>query len=246
MLFTNRSKFISKKSSVSSYCCWFIVAFIFIYLIGAGIFFSNNSKRIFDVKISNEKIVLENEQISTRIIPKVMSSPDGNYPVYNNLLNIIENWNPDNPEIPVDFVETLQHFNYSDPVERAYAEKFRNAELPFKVYDVPELNSVIHKWNDDYLSSVMEKNLRVEKSKDNHFMYFKASPRKKFKDWAPPQEVLTLSFDNWLQRAKQADIEKLDHDAEHYYLTIGSTSRYDQTFFNSGFYFYYMYFLFTN
>jgi hypothetical protein len=54
---------------------------------------------------------------------------------YDSLLNIVTNWGPDNPEIPATFKESLQHFNYSNPIERDIAYKFRDAEIPFKVYE---------------------------------------------------------------------------------------------------------------
>jgi hypothetical protein len=51
--------------------------------------------------------------------PSVQSDLDlKSYPVYDTLLNVIRKWNPDViPETPFHFVETLQHFNYSDPTE---------------------------------------------------------------------------------------------------------------------------------
>jgi hypothetical protein len=35
------------------------------------------------------------------------------------------------------------------------AVKYRNAELPFKVYDVPEFDYVVNRWSDAYLSDVL-------------------------------------------------------------------------------------------
>ena len=59
------------------------------------------------------------------------------YPLYKSLLSIVEAWNPDDPDPPTQFEETLQHFNYSNLYERQLAEQYRNAELPFKIYNVP-------------------------------------------------------------------------------------------------------------
>jgi hypothetical protein len=73
--------------------------------------------------------------------PKMIDSPT-HYPLYKPLLDIIREWNPDDPEIPSSFTETLQHFNYSCPVEREIAAKFRDAEVPFKLYDIPNVNEV--------------------------------------------------------------------------------------------------------
>lgn len=65
--------------------------------------------------------------------PIIPSPPSDHELPYDNLLNVVEKWNPDDPEIPADFKEVLQQFNYSNPVERAMAEKYRNAEIPFKM-----------------------------------------------------------------------------------------------------------------
>jgi hypothetical protein len=34
------------------------------------------------------------------------------YPIFQPLLDVVKNWNPDNAEHPASFQETLQHFNY--------------------------------------------------------------------------------------------------------------------------------------
>ena len=170
------------------------------------------------------------------VYPTLSMQPPENYPVYRNLLDVVTEWNPDIPDIPAVFTETLMHFNYSNPVERAAAEKYRDAELPFKVYDVPDIDEVTNKWTDEYLIEKMSTKLRVEKSEDNHFMYFKSAGRKKIKGWEPPQEVLSQSFTAWLQKAHSADSKKLGADKEHFYLTVGTGSPHDKKFFSHGMY----------
>ena len=86
-----------------------------------------------------------------------MEPPETGYPVYASLLETVSRWNPDDPEPPTTFKETIQRFNYSDELERSYAEKFRNAELPFKIYDIPNVLEVTRKWNDEYLKQKMPK-----------------------------------------------------------------------------------------
>jgi hypothetical protein len=49
-----------------------------------------------------------------------------------------------------------QVFNYSDPFERAVAAKYRDAEVPFKVYGVPDVEAVTQKWTDEYLLKHMD------------------------------------------------------------------------------------------
>ena len=62
---------------------------------------------------------------------------DSSYLQLTNLWEIVQRWNPDNVSMPVPFRETLAVLNYSDPHERSLAEAYRNAEVPFKIYDVP-------------------------------------------------------------------------------------------------------------
>ena len=147
--------------------------------------------------------------------------PQDGYPVYNSLMNIVETWNPDIVEPPTTFVETLQHFNYSDPAERAVAAKFRDAELPFKIYNSPEIDHVVDLWTDEYLTEQLDgKHAHVEKSDNNHFMYWTAKNGRwgKLANWVPPTEIISdMSFPDWLQLAKLADQNKLKNDSIHYY-----------------------------
>ena len=66
------------------------------------------------------------------------ASINASYPAFEPLLDILTRWPPDDPNIPTIFTESLMHFNYSNLLERSAAEAYRNKELPFKVYDVPE------------------------------------------------------------------------------------------------------------
>lgn len=169
--------------------------------------------------------------------PLVLRAPpiDGMYPRLAPLLGVLQRWNPDDPELPSTFTETLQHFNYSDPAERAAAEAFRNAELPFKVYGVPELDRVTARWTDGYLHDNLKRTRRVyvEKSASNHFMYWvpegPVDPALK-----PPIEVVDLPFLDWLRIAKSADRRQPSSSnngssnsnrGAHYYFMTSSKAR---------------------
>lgn len=54
------------------------------------------------------------------------------------------------------------------------AETYRNAELPFKIYNVPNIEVVRSKWNDAYLVDSIRPHVqyKVEQSDNNHFMYW--------------------------------------------------------------------------
>ena len=88
--------------------------------------------------------------------PPTMSEPpaEGGYPYLEKLGTLMTRWPQDeidNP--PQPFLEQLQHCDYNDPDQMAMALKFRDEELPFKVYNVPEVVSAGRKWTDEYVSS---------------------------------------------------------------------------------------------
>lgn len=151
------------------------------------------------------------------------------YPDFIPLLGILDKWNPDNPDPPADFIETIQHFDYSNQAERALAVEYRDANVPFKMYNVPEFDQVSKKWTTEYLGDKLKysKHIHVEKSKDNHFMYWALKPWKKAKvesqGYVPPTEIITdeMPFEEWLSIAQKADAEHYSVDKNknipHYY-----------------------------
>ncbi len=159
--------------------------------------------------------------------PTILSAvpTDNSYPVYDSLLNIVTNWGPDDPEIPATFKESLQHFNYSNPIERDIAFKFRDAEIPFKVYNVPEFEAAKLKWNDEYLSSQLRGRFssHVEESTSNHFMFWKS--KGSIKGYKPPTSIVQMSFDEWVKKAHHADDTKLSSDSIHHYFMTNAPPR---------------------
>ena len=154
--------------------------------------------------------------------PKRIEDPNADYPKYKTLLQVVQDWNPDNPDMPSNFNETLQHFDYMNPEDMTIALKFRDAEVPFKIYNVPEFSETSKKWTDEYLLTVLKYSRNhVEKSKNNHFMYWvrkQSTP----KDFKPPTEIMLMDFDKWLKIAIHADQVKLTNESEHYYFMSSS------------------------
>ena len=76
----------------------------------------------------------------------------GDYPQLLPLGQIMKLWPQDDIDFPPKKInERLLHFDYMDPQQRAAAIEFRDSELPFKVYNVPELEAAGRKWTDEYL-----------------------------------------------------------------------------------------------
>lgn len=133
------------------------------------------------------------------IIPEVDVAA---YPPTESLLDIVTRWNPDDTDhVPDPFHETLQCFNYSDPMQRAIAEKYRTAEVPFKIFGIPEVEEVVEKWTDPYLEKHMEgrrMSYKIETStRGNHFMYWvnRGLPKKKYEP--PTTKVHNMRFKDW-------------------------------------------------
>lgn len=162
--------------------------------------------------------------------PLVHEPPNGNEDKlsYRTLLDVVTEWSPDDPEVPANFRETLQHFNFGDPDERLMAEKFRNEELPFKVYNVSEFDETSNLWTDTYLISNLDGfgkrgSKHIESSKDNHFMFW-SNKGNKLKNWEPPTKIVSgMTFKQWQELAYKADSEKLGNGSMHYYYMTGSS-----------------------
>ena len=71
--------------------------------------------------------------LSNIITSHQMDNIDGTQ--FSSLLGIINKWNPDNVTIPIDFIDLLPLFNFSNLNERKIAKKYRDAEIPFKIYN---------------------------------------------------------------------------------------------------------------
>lgn len=147
----------SKRSTLSSvisitllfslFCLIILFVFIcFLFPKSAGFVFSFSTMH----PLPNPVVI--NPTFDSNIYPQIRPSVY-QYPTYSPLLSLLKHWNPDNPTPPENFSESLQHFNFSNSTERAFAEVYRKAEVPFKVYDVPIFNKVSRKWTKNYLST---------------------------------------------------------------------------------------------
>ena len=75
----------------------------------------------------------------------------------------------------------IPRFDYSDPSQRKTALKYRDAEMPFIVYNVPQLNkaSIGPFGVDQLLENMGDEPRAVEKSSNNRFMYYSVRGMKK-------------------------------------------------------------------
>lgn len=137
------------------------------------------------------------------------------------MLEIIKNWNPDSTEIPEFHYDSLCHFDYNTEYQKA--ENYRKAELPFVLYNHPQVDAVAKKWNDvDYLQQRLgSKSYRTESSSSNHFMYFRSMSRSVKNDdgstWKPPTKVIQTRFDDWVKLAVTEQAKPLENMTHQYF-----------------------------
>jgi hypothetical protein len=151
-------------------------------------------------------------------------SPDVRYPRAYSAVDIVNNWNPDNTEIPAQHYDTLCHFNFQVKEQLALAFEYRNAELPFIVYNVPEIDEVVKKWSDmDYLHSKLgSRKYRSETSKDNHFMYWNGRANEATaKNWKEPTQFVSTSFEDFIETAIKGQNMTLEQ-RKHVYFRLTS------------------------
>lgn len=152
------------------------------------------------------------------------------------MLKIIDNWNPDNTDIPPTHYDSLCHFDFKNKTQLQYAYNYRDQEVPFVVHNMPEINKVVKKWNTDgYLKSFLgNKKYRTETSTNNHFMYWNQASAafKKTalgKMWKAPTGVTQISYSDWLKGAL-ANHNKTIDSRVHQYFRVSSNSEHEMLF----------------
>ena len=166
--------------------------------------------------------------------PKVEATPSENYPPLETLGDMLKRWPQDSIDDPPNqIVERLMHFDYSNETERQMALNYRKAELPFKVYNVPDVDAATIKWTDEYVTagfdagkpSFFSKSHRTmgscQESHDNFFAFFTPTSWHLRKYGPPPYRNNDWTFKKWNQHAIYADAVALSFDQPHFYWQAG-------------------------
>jgi hypothetical protein len=150
--------------------------------------------------------------------------PPPGYPETYFMTDIIDNWNPDDQNIPEFHYDSLCHFDYQ--TEQHKADNYRQAEVPFITYNHPEVDATSRRWSDvDYLERKLgSRTYRTATSESNHFMYFRAK-RKAFNPdgskWKPPTGEIQVSFEEWLKVAVKGQ-NLTNEERQHQYFRVSS------------------------
>uniref|UniRef100_A0A7S3L462 JmjC domain-containing protein n=1 Tax=Amphora coffeiformis TaxID=265554 RepID=A0A7S3L462_9STRA len=165
--------------------------------------------------------------------PPLMEEPPsaGGYPQMTTLGDMLKAWDQD--EDNEDIIhETLLHFDFSNPRELEMAGKFRDAMLPFKLYNVPEVSRATELWTDDYVAKgfgagktiwnqVATAHGTCQESVNHYFAFFTPPLWKPERMGVPPVRNNDLHFDQWAKHARYADAARLAPDQPHFYWQSG-------------------------
>jgi hypothetical protein len=166
--------------------------------------------------------------------PKLMEPPVqlGDYPKLVPFKELMERWpqdDLDNP--PTPYQETLIHFDFNNPIEVEAAIKFREARLPFKFINVPEVVDAGELWTDEYLSYHFDDlsprrkyppaKGTAQESSNNYFAFFSPGVWPVSKLGTPPTRNNDWTFAKWAEHALYADSAGLDPNQPHFYFQAG-------------------------
>jgi hypothetical protein len=134
------------------------------------------------------------------------------------LMDLIDNWNPDSTEIPERHYNSICRLDYQKDYDKAM--RWREAEVPFIVYNIPEVDEASAKWmTPGYLHKRLGKaKWHTEISHNNHFMYYRLGPRKSRDAWTPPTRAERWTYDQWLKKATA--VQNISAEQEHYYFRV--------------------------
>ena len=141
------------------------------------------------------------------------------------LPDLLNRWPPDDPlppDVPGIAEGSLPRFDFQDDAQRAKAKLLQTHEVPFMMYNVPDIDNVVEKWTDEYLLDAFgDLPQHVLKSSSNHFMYWNKQHARKQKDtYSPPTEPMVIQFNEFLKIRDTADTSPID--SEHVYLQLNS------------------------
>jgi hypothetical protein len=164
---------------------------------------------------------------------KLMEPPSklGEYPKLLPFKDIMGIWPQDELDNPPSTIkEELIHFDYTNPDDLKAAEKFRDAKLPFKLINVPEVVAAGQKWTDEYVAANFDGGYdtngppadgKADESPDNFFAFFIPPFWSVPKMGIPPVRKNDWTYSKWSQHALYADLVGLSPNQPHFYWQAG-------------------------
>ncbi|CAM9383704.1 unnamed protein product [Ectocarpus sp. 13 AM-2016] len=130
------------------------------------------------------------------------AEPEAGYPTEWPLLDLLANWNPGNASgVPERHFLGVCRFDYQTELHKAQAYSLR--EVPFIVYNVPELDRAVQEWsNPAKLTAALGDHLySIDVSSSNRFLYYGKRSWDRPPGWTPPTRRILDTFDAWLRHA---------------------------------------------
>lgn len=175
--------------------------------------------------------------------PEELPVNPAKYPPLQPLAQLLEAW-PQDEDYDLQrqgrIREQLWHFNFSDPQQLAMAQVLRDNEIPFKLYNVPELTAASAKWTDEYVSAGFggargrgiagrlfgtsippPANGVAQESPNNFFAFFIPKSWNIHRMGLPPTRNNDWTFEQWAKHARYADATRLSHNQPHFYWQAG-------------------------
>jgi len=165
--------------------------------------------------------------------PEKLSAPPknvGDYPKLKPLRTLMENWPQDDIDHPpTPFEEVLIHFDYTNPDDVAAAKEFREAKLPFKLINVPEVVAAGKKWTDEYIfenfdghpTDAVQASGKCQESINNFFAFFNNDHWDVESYGLAPTRNNDWTFEKWAKHARFADSSGLSPNRPHFYWQAG-------------------------
>ena len=158
--------------------------------------------------------------------PSLMSAPPekGGYPKMTPLGDLMRAWDQDEDYQGI-ITENLMHFDFTNPEELSMAEKFRDAMVPFKLTNVPELLEAGQLWTDEYVAEAFAGSpIGLAQESPNHFFAWFAKPKWNEDSMGlPPSRNNDWDYATWAKHARYADAAALAADQPHFYWQAGVT-----------------------
>jgi len=155
--------------------------------------------------------------------------PEKGYPRTAPISDIIKNWNPDAGKwTPKQMYETLCRFDYATDLDKAI--RYRDAEVPFQLYNVPSMNQVARAWaNPAHLRRKLGETTKYKCEASNpggeanfganHFMYTNGRSSRN-----PPIKNVQLSWDDWHLKIREAVNKSVLEPDSRFYFRFSASS----------------------
>lgn len=148
--------------------------------------------------------------------------PPPNYPFAWNIMDVLDNWNPEDMELPQSYHQGICVFDWDREGDDEKAENYRQKEVPFVMANYPETLRAAERWTTPgYLEALLGKESNTnEHSKGNHFMYWRTkSPRA---DYDPPTDTAEMTFAEWYEKAQEVKEAGEQKDMDHWYYRLNA------------------------